>query len=203
MEASFANPFLDQPAASGLFGPTSKFHHHGNEIVDGAFRAAELYRKRLLPSEDDAMTKSLLDAIVIEDSKNDVQLSQECSEPKGAPDLIISVRIAFTSLITSLIDASPSEICVLSFKNINAFANWRTSQTSDSAFFITVTDLQVDNMLPNAAFPVAVCRDDEARVVGDISSAESPPLLVIGLSFAPRHKSGIVVSFQIEIQCLP
>jgi hypothetical protein len=119
------------------------------------------------------------------------------SQVAALRNLVVSFRAAFSGLTISLVDAAPSEIAVASFVNINALATWDTLRASDSTIYITVTSLQVDNMVPNSPFPVAVCpfdvphhgRNDETA----ISEADSP-LLVVGLSFAPKHKSGILVS---------
>jgi hypothetical protein len=189
LERAFVNPFVDGPVATRFFDTTEGLPPIRHEIVDGAFRAAELYRKSLLLSEEETVLKEhARDG----DEKRNIE---EAILSNVEKDLVISLRISFTGLVTSLIDSSPTEICLLSFKNINAIATWNTQRTTDSTVFITVTSLQVDNMLPSASFPVAVCPDDSIKSCddGDTSTSESPPLLVIGLSFAPRHQSGIVV----------
>jgi hypothetical protein len=57
-------------------------------------------------------------------------------------------------------------------------------------------------MIPNAPFPVAVCPFDSLpkgalvdSPLGQNTGAEggTPPMLVVGVSFAPRHSSGVVV----------
>jgi hypothetical protein len=57
-----------------------------------------------------------------------------------------------------------------------------------------VKSVQIDNMVPNAPFAVAVCPSDPPRNASKNSEPpDVPPLLVVGLSFAPKHKSQILV----------
>ena len=117
-------------------------------------------------------------------------------------DQIFSFRAAFSGFICSLVDSAPSEIAVVSLKNFNALARWNALRTTDASVILSVGWLQVDNHVPSAPFPVAVRPDSRSR---DLSREEDSstsadqdglgsPLLVVGLSFAPKHQSGIVVS---------
>lgn len=117
-------------------------------------------------------------------------------------DLQISLRVSLRGLVVSLVDSAPSEIAVLTFKNVNAIASWNTYRTTNAAVIITITDMQVDNMISNAPFPVAVSPirelnggESSRKTMSAENETAVPPVLVIGLSFAPRHKTGIVVSF--------
>jgi hypothetical protein len=131
-------------------------------------------------------------------------------------DQIFSFRAAFSGFIFSVVDTAPSEIAVILLKNVNALARWNAMRTTDASVIASVGWLQVDNHIPNAPFPVAMRPDDSVRdsikedddifsVQSDLFSVQSEmsetdgggssPLVVVGLSFAPSHKSGIVVSF--------
>lgn len=165
-------------------------------IVDGAAEVLETRRTSSIPSEEEVVKETSLLRSQARRKKEDVcadSLSFEASN-----DLVVSIRAAFSALIISLVDSAPSEIAVISVKNMNAIATWDMMRMTDSTIYITVTGLQVDNHVPNSPFPVAVYPFEQMRtsIRADSSalSENSPPLLVIGLSFAPRHKSGIVVS---------
>jgi hypothetical protein len=112
-------------------------------------------------------------------------------EPKR--NLSISFRASFCCLRASLIDSSPAELLVLTMENLNAIATWDSLRLSDSTAYITLADLQVDNMVPDAPFPVAISRLT-SQSSKDIVSPKSP-LLVVGVSIAPSDSSGIVVRY--------
>jgi SHR-binding domain of vacuolar-sorting associated protein 13 len=165
-------------------------------IVQGAGTAAELQKLQALPSESE-ITQIHQE---IESGKAE-EIHREYSESDASNalnrNLIVSFRAALSGLTVSLVDAAPSEIAVATFKNINALATWDTLRATNSTIFITVTSLQVDNMVPNSPFPVAVSPFDQpSNTTGDENtlSKNDSPLLVVGLSFAPKHKSGILVS---------
>jgi len=167
-------------------------------ITDGAAKAVDLHSKMELPSEDEVVKD--ISATGQMGKRTESPLTKESSET--SKDLIISFRAAFSGLVVSLVDSAPSEIAVATFKNMNAIATWDMLRNTDSTIYITVTGIQIDNMVPNAPFPVAVCPFDLQRGTPNNDGTETeagvkatPPLLVVGLSFAPRHKSGIVVSF--------
>lgn len=157
-----------------------------------------------LPTEDEAIKNVFSEEFSTLLSKETRELAPDV--PTGGregKDMIISFRASFSGFVVSLVDACPSEIAVLALRNVNVLATWNTKRTTDATVYITVTDFQVDNMVPNAPFGVAVTRDEAFKESSaDNSSSDetqSPmedaaPLLVIGLSFAPKHKSGIVVS---------
>jgi hypothetical protein len=195
----FANAFQDTPLTSSVTRVYSQVPQFVSEISVGAYQAAELHQKHLISSENEAGAYPLdQDSNKLIDY-NDLSSITADNRHEGMP-LVVTARVALKCITTSLIDASPSELCLVSLKNVNAFSNWSTDECSDSTFFITVADLQVDNMLPNAAFPVAVCRDEEIRLEEERYNLDSlPPLLVMGLSFAPRHKSGIMVRQNLAI----
>ena len=166
-------------------------------IVQGAGVAAEMRKLHSLPSESE-IKLALQRAEGSIDELNYENSTESISQSSTLRNLIISFRAAFSGLTVSFVDSAPSEIAVATFSNINALATWDTLRASDSTIYVTVTSLQVDNMVPNSPFPVAVCPFDVPHHGGrnedtTISDADSP-LLVVGLSFAPKHKSGILVS---------
>jgi hypothetical protein len=164
-------------------------------IVHGAGVAAEMRKAHTLPSESE-IKLALQQA---ESGTNELKYgnSSDNAAQSASRNLIVSFRAAFSGLTVSLIDTAPSEIAVATFKNINALATWDTLRASDSTIYVTVTSLQVDNMVPNSPFPVAVCPFDQpnhGRSDDNAIPDTDSPLLVVGISFAPRHKSGILVS---------
>lgn len=164
-------------------------------IVHGAGVAAEMRKTHTLPSESEI--KLALQQAESGSNKLNYGNSSDNAIQSASRNLIVSFRAAFSGLTVSLIDAAPSEIAVATFKNINALATWDTLRVSDSTIYVTVTSLQVDNMVPNSPFPVAVCPFDQpnhGRSDDNSIPDTDSPLLVVGISFAPRHKSGILVS---------
>jgi hypothetical protein len=63
-------------------------------------------------------------------------------------------------------------------------------------------------MIPNAPFPVAVCPYEALPKGGLVDTVHgqskgspeegAPPMLVVGVSFAPRHSSGVVVRHEVD-----
>jgi hypothetical protein len=176
------------PPYSGL----AQLPSFAKEIVAGALQAVEIRRQKTLLSEEGAVNEAVAPGEKAHIQKDEVSIARL----DEARDLVISFRAAFSGLLVSFVDSAPSEIAVATFKNMNAIATWDMLRATDSTIYITVTSVQVDNMVPNAPFPVAICPFDQPRNDGNDAAGtpnDSPPLLVIGLSFAPRHKSGIVV----------
>jgi hypothetical protein len=119
-------------------------------------------------------------------------------------DRVFSFRASFTGFTCSLIDSVPSEIAVATLKNVNALARWNSNRTTDGSVVVSIGWLQVDNHVPNAPFPVAVSPDrergsDESAEEGDEAETKESPLLLVGLTFAPQHKSGILVSLSCDM----
>jgi hypothetical protein len=199
---TFSNPFGDD-----ALNPRPLIEHVPvKTITDAAAATIELMTKFPLPTEEDAVNKALDKEDSFPQSKEAAPSTQESlNESLKIKDMIISVRASFSGFVVSLVDSCPSEIAVLALRNVNALATWNTARTTDATVYITITDVQVDNMVPNAPFPIAVTRDEVQRENADSGTSggasdapsvaeDASPLLVIGLSFAPRHKSGIVVS---------
>jgi hypothetical protein len=192
---SFPNPFGEES-----MGPQKSIGQIlTKEICAGAATTIDLLTESSLPTEEEVVEKAFGDAYSAPESNEFESLIEESSEIiQSGKDMIISLRASFSGFVVSLVDSGPSEIAVLALRNVNALATWNKKRTTDATVYITITDVQVDNMVPNAPFPVAVTRDEEFREnTGDDdaggSVADAPPLLVVGLSFAPKHKSGIVV----------
>jgi hypothetical protein len=164
-------------------------------MMDGAVSAKELLGHKSLVAEDETIMKMTLEPLPINSAIHNPVPSQLTASRQ---DMIVSFRGAFRGFIISLVDSAPSEICVISLNNINAIASWDFLRSAGSTMYVTVSSLQVDNMVPNAPFPVAVAPTDLAREAlrivqeGDDCAASSAPLLVIGVSAAPKHSTGVL-----------
>jgi hypothetical protein len=230
-ESLFANPFNDNrtdgpPAA--LDEASRHLARYSQDIHDAAQEVSNLSRDSRLPTEEEAVERAIFDIsrAYAADATRESEAMNRSSQSER--DFIVSFRASFQGFVLSLIDNAPSEICVISLRNLNALASWNTQRTTASTIYLTITSLQgerdefivlqprfdafiltllfaVDNMIPNAPFPVAVSPYDSSRdrtPRTDTSAANAsqhgaddatPPLLVAGISFAPRHRSGIVV----------
>lgn len=135
-------------------------------------------------------------------SQGDLGASTSCPVQD---DTVYTFRASFYGFSCSLIDTVPSEIALVTLKDFNAFAKWNKQRTTDASVLVSVGWLQVDNHVPSAPFPVAVCpveaKSVHAKTVDEIQKKDesendkkSSPLLLVGLTFAPKHKSGILVS---------
>jgi hypothetical protein len=197
--------------ASGSFrnpaGNSLKITSRGKEeylqqvTLDSAVQAIEMDT----PLENEAMRLAFFGATTTED--NDIQDSSRSgrSDP-DRDDTIFSFRASFCGFSCSLIDKIPSEIALITFKDIDVSANWNKKRSTDSTAMVSVGWLQVDNFVPSAPFPVAVCpvKEDarELKVANenqesrDVDDEQPSPLLLVGFTFAPKHKSGILVSYQ-------
>jgi hypothetical protein len=151
-----------------------------------------------LPSEGDAKRYALFGELNGKSLMLQDRPDPESVSTSTQPDQIYSFRAAFSGFVFSLVDSVPSEIAVVSLKNFNVLARWNAMRTTDASVIVSVGWLQVDNHVPNAPFPVAVRPDDCMTSAGTETTEPgenaSSPLLVVGLAFAPRHTSGIVVS---------
>jgi len=210
-ESLFVNPFSDE-ISSVLPDETRLSPEISYEIEQAANEIASVAADVGLPREEDAAQKAIFDisqasfAVETRDSFS----TEGSTQPER--DLIISFRAAFQGFIVSVVDSAPTEICVVTLKNVNALATWNILRTTSSTVYFTITRVQIDNMIPNAPYPVAVSpmalnTRDTTTVLDDDSGGQdesNPPILVIGISFAPRHKSGTVVSMrrQLLIFCI-
>lgn len=166
-------------------------------IVHAASETVIARCKEKLPTETEVISKKLY-------RKTSANMATAKMPAEETRDLQISLRVSLRGLVISFVDSAPSEIGILTLKNLNAIASWNIHRTTNAAVIITVTDLQVDNMISNAPFPVAVSpiRDNASQTGAyfveprsPVNERPVPPVLVIGLSFAPKHKTGTVVSY--------
>lgn len=200
-ESLFINPF-NEDISSPVPGEASRLAEAAGEIENAANEVVGIVSEVGLPTEDEAVERAVFDvsqAYALDANKS---ASSECTIQPAERDLIISFRAAFQGFVLSMVDSAPTEICVISLKNVNALASWNMLRTTASTVYFTITWVQVDNMLPNSPFPVAVYpmslgsrKASEPKEESSSGPDESyPPILVIGVSIAPRHKSGTVVS---------
>jgi hypothetical protein len=192
------NPFSDESSFGGEY-KLPKTSSVSQTVIKAAQETALLRLKHGLPTEEELCSKGYVDERAVNEQEVEGEGEEACSQ--NEKDLQISLRVALQGFFISLVDSAPSEIAVLTLKNVNAIATWNVKRTADATVFITVTDLQVDNMIPNAPFPVAISPNrkgtstlaDEAERGAKTSETDMAPVLVVGLSFAPRHKTGTVV----------
>lgn len=165
------------------------------EISEATTATVTILKSRELPTEDEARGKALAEA------GSSLKKSHEPKAvPRGLGDETYSIRVDFGGFLFSLVDSVPSEIAIASFKSITALARWNKLRTSDATMIASIGWIQVDNHVPNAPFKVALRPEKSGRSTDSVENisngtVKSSPLLVLALSFAPKHKSGIVVSF--------
>lgn len=192
--AMFSNPFNENLFANETTttDPTLK-----ETILFASEQALlEVERGKVLPQEDivDALMASSRQMVQLAAPTKPCDRSIEDGIVDQGHDMLVSIRLSFSGFIVSFIDSYPSEIAVLSLKNLNALATFDLRRQIDSTLYITVAGLQLDNMVPNAPYPVAICQDESKLSDEEREEGRIPPLLVIGINLAPRHRSGIVVS---------
>jgi len=195
----FTNPFRDELSTMTSFDLGGDVEPYNTEIEEALKNAALQIREKSIsiPTEEIAVKTAMEILPPTGSIMTDGQVTVKEPEKPSPQDLIISLRMAFGGFSLSLVDAAPTEIAVITFKNVNAIASWNTKRKTDSTVFFTMSHLQVDNMVPNAPYPVAVCPTDHLRVSereGGVGHEESAsPLLVVGISLAPHHRSGVEV----------
>ena len=121
-------------------------------------------------------------------------LTMDADQSARAMDQVYFFKAYFSGFTFSVIDEVPSEIAMVSLRKVAASAKWNRHRTSDALAVISIGWLQVDNHCPNAPHPVAFCPDESAMdTEGDSAANEADdiPFLNVGLTFAPRHTSGI------------
>jgi hypothetical protein len=203
----FSNPFREELSMMTSFDTSTDAGSFSDEIVNAAKKAFLILGKDRLsvPFQEAAIKGAMMVASLSKAPLGEAQRALLEQEPyKSSPqDLIISVRIAFGGFTFSLVDSAPAEIAVITLKNVNAIASWNTRRTTDSTIYVTVSHLQIDNMVPNAPYAVAFCPADRllsSEKDDGVSQEEvSAPLLVVGVSVAPRHRSGVEVVKSVTI----
>lgn len=163
-------------------------------VVKGANDAVEIAKSETIPSEMDAKRRALFSSL----SGNGT--TKEGTTIGDAMDTIFSVRAEFSGFIFSLVDSAPSEIAVVSCRNVNVLTRWNKLRTADASVLLSVGWLQVDNHVPSAPFKVAVRPNTSVKQTADPQASNEDesgsgpsPLLVIAMAFAPKHKSKIMV----------
>ena len=162
-----------------------------DEIKNVALRVIKELNFKHLPTEDDVKREAMYGERATEKG------SSESAKNQGL-DEIYSFRAEFGGFVFSFVDSAPTEIAVASIRNLNALARWNKVRSTDASFIFSIGWLQIDNHIPSAPFKVAFRPDKDTSVddTKQVTEAEehTSPLLVVALAFAPRHKSGIMVS---------
>jgi hypothetical protein len=197
VEPSLGKVLLDSvayeaPVESLARGPRAQ------EIGQSASVAATMLSSRKLPTESEAKLQALFGG------ERAYNMHPPPNTLGELPDKHFSIRLSFSGILFSIMDSSPSEICTVCVKQVAAMARWDHQRTTDASFLMSIGWLQVDNHIPSAPFPVAFCpaRSAKDEAVGEWSkktpedcneATHGPPLLFVGIEFAPKHSSGIVV----------
>lgn len=203
-ERLFSNPFNDDSSLGSLAGQSRNGQDPAEmAIVAGAEAAIEAFASgESFPLQDEAlrMAMNVIDTRAVAGKlfpdKTDKGVVGGNNDDDSDRGVLVSFRMAFNGFIFSMVDSSPSEIAVVTLKNLNALASWNTTRTCDSTVYVTIAHFQVDNMLPNSPYPVAISPDEQksdGEESGTDANSSTPPLLVLGLSFGPLHKSGIPI----------
>lgn len=209
-ETLFTNPFREEISDVPSGEENGEVGPYADEIVGGADKAVTLVREpdASIPTQDVAIKSAMVVASLDDTASNEDapgerhMVVQNPNEPIGQ-DLIISLRVSLGGFTLSLIDSAPAEIASITLKNVNAIASWNTKRRTDSTIYFTIAHAQIDNMVPNAPYPVALCPMEhlkEAEKEGGINQQEvAAPHLVVGISLAPHHRSGVEVIKSVTI----
>ena len=128
---------------------------------------------------------------------NSGNFSQKCDHKCDAvgDDCNYSFRASFRGFVLSLVDSFPSEVGVITIRNIDAMSEWNSDRTKESTAALSIGWIQIDNHCPNAPFPVVLCPTPSRDIVDyNDTTGKDTEFLSIGIVLAPRHKSGIIVS---------
>lgn len=122
----------------------------------------------------------------------------------GHNDCNYSFRGSLKGFVISLVDKFPSEVGIITVRNIHAMSEWNAHRTREATAALSVGWMQIDNHCPNAPFPVVLCptppKDDIETSREIDTDGNDSPFLTIGIVLAPRHKSGIIVSDMFGVQ---
>lgn len=166
-----------------------------DEITDTARRVCTELNFEQLPTEEDVKQETRF-------GETTAGKGAITSLGHQAMDEIYSIRAEFGGFVFSFVDSAPSEIAVASIRNLNALARWNKMRTNDASLIFSIGWLQLDNHVPSAPFKVAFRPDKDASVEDDEQASDagerSTPLVVVALAFAPKHKSGIMVSHRLD-----
>lgn len=204
-ENMMSSAFMDSVSYGG--SPTNDIGKHSAEgaHVQGLVKSASQTKAMLvaekLVTEGEARKNALFGETKVEVERY-FALAATINQ-----DRQISLRVSFSGFLISLVDSSPSEICVIAANTVDVLAKWNQLRTSDASLLFSVGMFQVDNHIPSAPFPVAISPDgnqiedknsrtpdsnERATPGASIKTGAAPPLLFVGIEFAPKHTSGIV-----------
>lgn len=201
---------------------------------EAAEKTAELSKKRQIPNELTAMRQAFFGRDLfagpidearsrlfgtsyaeVVSSSNPSDAAHNSHDPnsqmdEGISDERYSFRALFKGFTLSIVDQVPSEIAVVSLRDVVASAKWNEQRTTDALAVVSVGWLQIDNHCPNAPYPVALYPDDRGQdadreaATSDYADGNQSgcrqPFLNIGLTFAPRHSSGIVCLRSVSVE---
>ena len=153
-------------------------------LLSAANEASSLMREKKIPNLNDSSN--------VFSSPGIFGPIQHRTDTNDSINCLYTITAFFSGFVISFIDSVPSEIAVVSARNLDLMAQWDNDRTSNATAAVSIGWLQIDNQCPSASFPVALaplllqeefeeeCRDDK-------------PFLSVGIVFAPRHKSNILV----------
>ena len=192
---AIGNAFAKQSAYKspvGFSGGLVQEFSDGQEILrqistKAALEAIELENCGKLLKEDDVRREAFL-------SQRELELDSVDLEK----DIVFSFTGHFTGFLFSLVDAAPAEVAVITIRGVEAAAKWNMKRSGDATALVSVAWIQVDNHVPNAPYPVAVCPDPSDR--GEFPGKQGrTPLLMMTFKFAPKHQSGILCLRQVTV----
>uniref|UniRef100_A0A7S0CCM6 Vacuolar protein sorting-associated protein 13 DH-like domain-containing protein n=1 Tax=Proboscia inermis TaxID=420281 RepID=A0A7S0CCM6_9STRA len=209
---------MAQSSTSLRSSPKKKVNQNDDLIKNAAMNAAmktvSLVSNRALPNEQEAQYQAFfaygvfdqkLEAKALSSVMEKYQRRVKPNEDKK-DDLVYSFRAFFQGFTLSFVDAEPSEIAVVSLKNVDISAKWNKIRSQTATIRASIGFLQVDNHCPSAPFPVAVRPNekmDENEYDGDelkkSNENSQVPFLLVALTFAPEHSSGITCFEQVKI----
>ena len=170
---------------------TASQRDFSEEMITGINETIRLAVKGEIPNEIEAKRQALF-------AERTTKINDADRLDGGASDKVYSFRVEFSGFLFSLVDSAPSEIALVSLRNVNALARWNSLRSTDATLLLSIGWLQVDNHIPSAPFKVAV-RPDIPRQEEEEGGLDSSPLLVVAVAFAPEHKSKIVVLRSVTI----
>ena len=170
---------------------TASQRDYSEEMITGINETIRSAVKGEIPNEIEAKRQALF-------AERTTNMNDADRLDGGASDKVFSFRVEFSGFLFSLVDSAPSEIALVSLRNVNALARWNSLRSTDATLLLSIGWLQVDNHIPSAPFKVAV-RPDIPKQQEEEGGLDSSPLLVVAVAFAPEHKSKIVVLRSVTI----
>ena len=167
--------------------------YHGDDLrmkIEAAGeRAISLLRSQLIPKYDPQTNNGK--TVIIQNQNNAaVNTNGDCN---------YSFSASFRGFVFSLVDRVPTEVGVITIRNLEAMSTWNTQRSKEATGALSIGWIQIDNHCPNAQFPVALCpseRKENTETDNDTeSNVSEKPFLSIGVVVAPHHKSNIMVRY--------